>query len=63
MLTVPLKEVKEFVRSNYKICGDFTAESAGISVGGVGSPDGWSTIVSRTNRGQEFLRHTRRMVG
>ena len=55
VLTLPLKEVDEFVRSSCKVCEDFTAEFGDISVGGVGCPDGWSTVIVRTTRGQEFL--------
>jgi len=55
VLSVPLKEVDEFVRSSCKVCEDFTAEFGDISVGGVGCPDGWSTVIVRTTRGQEFL--------
>jgi coenzyme F420 hydrogenase subunit beta len=55
VLTVPIKELDEFVRSSCKVCEDFTAEFADISVGGVGCPEGWSTVVARTTRGQEFL--------
>ncbi len=54
-LTVPIKELDEFVRSSCRICEDFTAEFADISVGGVGCPEGWSTVIARTTRGQEFL--------
>lgn len=55
MLTVPIKELDEFVRSSCKVCEDFTAEFADICVGGVGCPDGWCTVITRTTRGQEFL--------
>jgi coenzyme F420 hydrogenase subunit beta len=55
VLTVPIKELDEFVRSSCKICEDFTAEFADISVGGVGCPEGWCTVIARTTRGQEFL--------
>jgi coenzyme F420 hydrogenase subunit beta len=55
VLTVPIKELGEFVRSSCKFCEDFTAEFADISVGGVGCPDGWCTVIARTTRGQEFL--------
>ncbi len=59
-LTVPLKEIDEFVRSSCRVCDDFTAEFADISVGGVGCPGGWSTVIARTSRGQEFLAEAER---
>jgi coenzyme F420 hydrogenase subunit beta len=55
VLTVPIKELDEFVRSSCKVCEDFTAEYADISVGGVGCLEGWCTVIARTTRGQEFL--------
>jgi coenzyme F420 hydrogenase subunit beta len=55
ILTVSIKELDEFVRSSCKVCEDFTAEFADISVGGVGCPEGWCTVIARTTRGQEFL--------
>ena len=55
VLTVPIKELDEFVRSSCKVCEDFTAEYADISVGGVGCPEGWCTAIARTTPGQEFL--------
>jgi coenzyme F420 hydrogenase subunit beta len=60
VLTVPIKELGEFVRSSCKICEDFTAEFADISVGGVGCPEGWCTVIARTTRGQEFLAEAER---
>ena len=54
-LTVPIKELDEFVRSSCRVCEDFTAEIADISVGGVGCPEGWCTVIVRTSRGEDFL--------
>jgi coenzyme F420 hydrogenase subunit beta len=57
LLHVPLKEVDAFVRNSCKQCDDFTAEYADISVGGIGCPDGWSTVVARTQKGLELLKN------
>jgi len=35
---------------------DYTAELADISVGSVGSEEGWSTVFVRTERGEEVVR-------
>ena len=53
---VKLSEVKEQVRPCCHMCDDFASEFADISVGNVGSPDGWSTVIVRTERGEEALR-------
>jgi coenzyme F420 hydrogenase subunit beta len=55
VLAVPIKELDEYVRSSCRVCEDFTAEFADISVGGVGCPEGWCTVIARTARGEEFL--------
>ncbi|HXZ98420.1 MAG TPA: Coenzyme F420 hydrogenase/dehydrogenase, beta subunit C-terminal domain, partial [Candidatus Acidoferrum sp.] len=60
VLTVPIKELSEFVRSSCKNCEDFTAEFADMSVGGVGCPEGWCTVIARTTCGQEFLAEAER---
>lgn len=51
----PLKKVKEYVWKGCSTCIDFTAEFADISVGSVGSQLGWSTVIVRTLRGEEFF--------
>ncbi len=53
---VGLSRVKELVRPCCRVCDDFTAEFADISVGNVGSPDGWSTAIARTEVGEALLR-------
>jgi coenzyme F420-reducing hydrogenase beta subunit len=53
---VRLGKVKKLVRPCCEICDDFTSELADISVGNVGSPDGWSTIIVRTERGDAALK-------
>lgn len=52
---MPLKEIDAFVRQSRKQCEDFTAEYADISVGGVGCPNGYSTVIARTAKGLELL--------
>jgi coenzyme F420 hydrogenase subunit beta len=60
VLHVPLKEVDAFVRNSCKQCEDFTAEYADISVGGIGCPDGWSTVIARTEKGSELLKNAQK---
>ena len=57
MFKLPLKEAKSCMRKNCQICMDFTSEQSDISVGSVGSPDGWSTIILRTEKGLKLLKN------
>jgi coenzyme F420 hydrogenase subunit beta len=50
-----VSELDEAVRKNCLSCEDFTARLADISVGSVGSPDGFSTIIIRSEKGEKLL--------
>ncbi|RLE77295.1 MAG: hypothetical protein DRJ44_02385 [Thermoprotei archaeon] len=52
---VPVHDLKDFVRTSCKSCPDLTAEYADISVGGIGSEKGWSTVFIRTDIGKEVF--------
>ena len=56
LIRTRLKNVKQLVRPCCHHCGDFTSEFADISVGNVGSPDRWSTVLVRSERGMTALR-------
>ncbi len=51
---VSLKEAKKYVRSCIRGCGDFSAELADISVGGLGL-DGWTLVILRTLKGEKIF--------
>ncbi len=53
---VPLEKAKSCIRKNCNICMDFTSELSDVSVGSVGSPEGWSTIIVRTDKGLELVK-------
>ena len=52
---LPLKEAVPYSRPECSFCGDFSAEEADISAGGVGT-DGWTLVLLRTPLGQELFR-------
>jgi coenzyme F420 hydrogenase subunit beta len=52
-MTMPHKELKKFVKGSCAVCTDFTSKYADISVGSVGSSEGWSTVIVRTDLGRE----------
>jgi coenzyme F420 hydrogenase subunit beta len=49
---IPFTVMDEFARPACFACTDFTNEYADISCGGVGSPDGYTTVVLRTTAGE-----------
>lgn len=51
VVEVPLEEVRPYTRPECQYCGDFSAELADISVGGVGA-EGWTITILRTRRGE-----------
>ncbi len=51
----PLEKSKPYVRIGCMACLDFTAELADLSIGAVGSPKKWSTVIARTKLGAELL--------
>jgi coenzyme F420 hydrogenase subunit beta len=52
---IPLKELHDIVRGACNICLDLTNFSSDIAVGGVGAPSGYSSVLIRTNVGQEAV--------
>ena len=50
-----VRKLKELVRPCCRVCLDYTSENADVSVGNVGSPDDWSTVLIRTQKGEEAV--------
>jgi len=48
-------EMEKAVRTSCLFCTDFTARLADISVGSVASPDGFSTVIIRSKKGEEMF--------
>ena len=55
-LNIPLKEVKSYARHNCHYCEDLTADYADISVGSIGSPRGWSSVITRNQKGEKIYK-------
>jgi coenzyme F420 hydrogenase subunit beta len=51
---VPLEKLHEVARPACFTCKDFSNEYADISVGGLGSPDGYTTTLIRTKVGESI---------
>jgi coenzyme F420 hydrogenase subunit beta len=54
LVEMPLKKAQEYARPECHHCGDFSAELADISCGGVGAMD-WTITILRTERGEELF--------
>jgi len=52
---VPIKVVAPLARKGCHYCQDYTSYFADISVGSVGSDDGWSTVFVRTETGENYI--------
>ncbi len=52
---VPIKDVAPMARKGCHFCCDYTSYYSDITVGSVGSDDGWSTIFVRTEKGESYL--------
>ena len=51
-----IKETHGYEQAGCNICMDYVAELADISTGSVGSPDGWSTVLTRTDAGADVFK-------
>jgi len=54
-IAVPLSEVEAHTLDMCKMCSDFTSELADISVGGAHPLKDWSTVILRTETGEELF--------
>ncbi|MFX1534033.1 MAG: Coenzyme F420 hydrogenase/dehydrogenase, beta subunit C-terminal domain [Promethearchaeota archaeon] len=51
----PIHEMDHIRKSSCMLCTDLTSENADISVGSVGSPKGYNTVIARSGLGREIL--------
>ncbi len=54
-VSIPLDEVRNFVRPSCGLCLDLTAELADVSVGSAEGVDGWNTLIVRSQAGKELV--------
>ena len=52
---IPLSVAKRIIRKNCNICVELTSETSDISIGSIGSDEGWSTLIIRTEKGEEIV--------
>ena len=51
----PVRELKSQVRAGCQFCGDLVNRLADISIGSIGSAEGYSTVIVRSERGEKLL--------
>ena len=51
-----IKETHGYEQAGCNICRDYVAEWADVSTGSVGSPNGWSTVLTRTDDGESIFK-------
>ncbi len=54
--TIPLKNLKPAARTACEVCIDYSAELADLSAGSVGAPDGYSSVIIRSERGLQAFK-------
>ena len=59
-ISVPLDEIRGFIRPACTYCTDMTAEFADISVGAAEGIEGWNTVLVRSEKGAELLGKAKR---
>jgi coenzyme F420 hydrogenase subunit beta len=52
---ISLKEIESAIQAGCRSCTDFSALDSDISAGSVGTQDGWTTLLIRTDEGSNFM--------
>jgi coenzyme F420 hydrogenase subunit beta len=52
---IPIDIVREYEQESCSICPDFTSELSDISIGSIGAPEGWNTVIVRTKTGKKVF--------
>jgi len=55
VLDVHVKDIQQYMSPPCWYCIDYVAELADISVGAVGSQDGWTTVIVRSEMGEKLF--------
>lgn len=55
LASIPLKEIEVAIKEGCRVCTDFSALDADISAGSIGTENGWTTLLIRTDEGKQFF--------
>jgi coenzyme F420 hydrogenase subunit beta len=56
---IPLDQLEFMKRFACQYCDDYAAEFADLSFGGIGAPEGWTTVIARSPLGRAVLSHAK----
>jgi coenzyme F420 hydrogenase subunit beta len=56
VIHIPFEDIDSIARPACKVCPDFSAEFSDISFGGLGSPEGYTTVLIRSEKGKWIYR-------
>jgi len=56
VIHIPFEEIDSIARPACLVCPDFSAEFSDLSFGGLGSPEGYTTVLIRSERGKRIYR-------
>jgi coenzyme F420 hydrogenase subunit beta len=62
ILEEPIRDFHGAALKGCDECADFLGNAADLSVGSVGSPDGWSSLLVRTPTGRAAMRHAQQRL-
>ncbi|MFQ5815480.1 MAG: Coenzyme F420 hydrogenase/dehydrogenase, beta subunit C-terminal domain [Candidatus Hydrothermarchaeaceae archaeon] len=54
---MPLKDVRGAILPGCLLCSDYTSKLSDISLGSIGTPPGWTTVIERTPKGFGLLKN------
>ncbi|MHA1297876.1 MAG: Coenzyme F420 hydrogenase/dehydrogenase, beta subunit C-terminal domain [Candidatus Helarchaeota archaeon] len=54
-INIPFNKLESYMRPACRACKDYSNHFADISFGGLGSPDGYTTVIIRTKAGEEIF--------
>jgi coenzyme F420 hydrogenase subunit beta len=62
MFTIPVKLIESYAQKSCSLCLDFCGELSDISVGSVGSPQGYSSVLIRSEKGRKLFNDFRPQI-
>ena len=55
LIHIPFEDLKNYMRPACNACNDFSNVYADVSFGGLGSPENFTTVITRTKKGRQLI--------